>query len=529
MDISVQLRSKKGASRRKSLFALLLAIPLVSWAQNQTPSETNATVLFDSVTAQAKALAQQEYKAPVAVPPGLAELSFDQYRAIRFKKEKALWRGQALFEIQPLHPGFLYREPVNVHLIDRGGSRKELQFNPELFTYEAEGMPEPAALAAELGFAGFRVHYPLNTPSYKDEFLVFQGASYFRLIGPNQVYGLSARGLAVNTADSAGEEFPAFREFWLIQPDKNETKLTVIALLDSPSVSGVYRFDVYPGSPAHMDVQLKLFARQDITKLGVAPLTSMFHHGENGSRFVDDFRPEVHDSDGLLMATANNEWIWRPLSNPKALRIVSFQDENPAGFGLMQRDRDFEHYQDVGLEYHRRPGYWVQPTKPLGKGRVELVEIPTDSETNDNIVAYWVPAKAMKAGEEREFSYQLFSLNSAPAKHDLAKVIGSRVGRAHYHEGDSFSLSAKRQFVVDFSGLALANLSADMPVSATLQTSSGEYRELTVTKLPNGKDWRVAFKLYPDAEIPADMRLFLSWRGQRLSEVWNYVWYPESK
>lgn len=493
-------------------------------AQSTTQSETNAKVLFDSVVAQAKALAAEDYVPPQEAPPALAELTFDQYRAIRFKQEAALWRGESLFEVQLLPPGFLYRQPVDVHIINRNGGREPLRFDPTQFRYEAEGLPAPESLSEDLGFGGFRVHYPLNRPDYKDELLVFQGASYFRLVGPDQVYGLSARGLAINTADSQGEEFPRFKEFWLIKPGPEETRLTVIALLDSPSVAGAFRFHVSPDLPTSMKVEMRLFARKDIRKLGIAPLTSMFHHGENNSRFIDDFRPEVHDSDGLLMATAGGEWIWRPLSNPDALRVVSFQDENPRGFGLMQRDREFDHYQDTGLAYERRPGYWINPAASWGKGRVELVEIPTDTETNDNIVAYWVPESPIKAGEQRDFAYLLTSVDSAPVDHHLAKVIRTRVGRAHFHDGNARSLAQKRQFVVDFRGPALAELAAEMPLSAHLQTSSGETRELTVTKLPNGKDWRVAFKLYPQEAEAADMRLYLSLRGQRLSEVWNYVW-----
>lgn len=529
MDSLVQLISRlrfctgAGPLPRRWLLVALCAPALCS-AQAETPTQTNARVVYASVVSRAEALAAEPFVAPADVPPALAEMSFDQYRAIRFKAEAALWRGESPFEVQLLPPGFLYRQPVDVHVIDRGGARQDLQFDPQQFRFDAQGLPAAEGLFKGLGFGGFRVHYPLNRPDYKDELLVFQGASYFRLVGPDQVYGLSARGLAINTADSQGEEFPRFREFWLIKPGPEDNRLTVIALLDSPSMTGAYRFEISPSLPSAMRVSMTLFARQDIKKLGIAPLTSMFHHGENNSRFIDDFRPEVHDSDGLLMATAGGEWIWRPLTNPDALRVVSFQDENPRGFGLMQRDRQFDHYQDTGLAYQRRPSYWINPAAPWGRGRVELVEIPTDTETNDNIVAYWVPENAIKAGERREYAYLLTSVASAPADHHLAKAIRTRVGRAHFHDGNARTLAQKRQFIVDFRGPALAGLSADMPLTAHLQTSSGETRELSVQKLPNGRDWRVAFKLYPNDTATADMRLYLSLRGQRLSEVWNYVW-----
>ena len=488
--------------------------------------EPNA--LFNAIEARAKSLAQDDFKPIEAnIPDELANMNYDQYRSIHFRPEASLWRGESLFEIQLFHPGFLYREPVVLHMASSVGD-PSLKFKQDFFNYVGQAEALAGKAPENIGFAGFRVHYPLNTNEYKDEFLVFQGASYFRLVGPGQVYGLSARGLAIDTAESSGEEFPVFREFWLVKPEPDQTRLVLYALLDSPSVTGAYRFEITPGAPTEMGVEARLFARRDIKKLGIAPLTSMFHHGENTTRFVDDFRPEVHDSDGLLVAAANGEWIWRPLSNQRALRVSSLADENPRGFGLLQRDRDFNHYLDMEADYELRPSLWVMPQGDLGKGRVELVEIPTDSEVNDNIVAYWVPEQAFKAGETRRFSYRLRTFDQHLAEQGGARVLRTRIGWGAVPGQSNPPPHSKRQFVIDFRGGELENLSADVPLEAELQKNSGTITDLMVTRLPDQKTWRVSFKLEPEGNNLVDMRMFIKLRDQRLTEVWSYVWYPDA-
>ena len=489
-------------------------------------SEPNA--LFNAIEARAKSLAQDDFKPIEAnIPDELANMNYDQYRSIHFRPEASLWRGESLFEIQLFHPGFLYREPVVLHMASSVGD-PSLKFKQDFFNYVGQAEALAGKAPENIGFAGFRVHYPLNTNEYKDEFLVFQGASYFRLVGPGQVYGLSARGLAIDTAESSGEEFPVFREFWLVKPEPDQTRLVLYALLDSPSVTGAYRFEITPGAPTEMGVEARLFARRDLKKLGIAPLTSMFHHGENTTRFVDDFRPEVHDSDGLLVAAANGEWIWRPLSNQRALRVSSLADENPRGFGLLQRDRDFNHYLDMEADYELRPSLWVMPQGDWGKGRVELVEIPTDSEVNDNIVAYWVPEQAFKAGETRRFSYRLRTFDQHLAEQGGARVLRTRIGWGAVPGQSNPPPHSKRQFVIDFRGGELENLSADVPLEAELQKNSGTITDLMVTRLPDQKTWRVSFKLEPEGNNLVDMRMFIKLRDQRLTEVWSYVWYPDA-
>nr|WP_324259951.1 glucan biosynthesis protein G [Cellvibrio fontiphilus] len=484
--------------------------------------------LFDAIAERAKKLAKREYKPIEAnIPDALAKMDYDQYRSIRFRPEAALWHKESLFELQLFHPGFLYREPIVLHMANDAPD-SFVQFKQDFFTYDGPAAPLAGIAPNNIGFAGFRIHYPLNSNEYKDEFVVFQGASYFRMVGPGLAYGLSARGLAIDTAEPKGEEFPVFREFWLIKPAPEDTRMVIYALLDSPSISGAYRFEIIPGAPTEMAVEARLFARKDILKVGIAPLTSMYMWGENHTRFVDDFRPEVHDSDGLLMAASNGEWIWRPISNHRQLRVSSMLDENPRGFGLLQRDRDFDHYMDMEARYEKRPSMWIMPEGDWGKGRAELVEIPSDSETNDNVVAYWVPAKAMKAGSSATYKYRLRSFDDHLAENTGAKVIRTRIGWGANPGQANPPPVSKRKFVIDFRGGELDNLSADAPLIAEMQQSSGAISELSVRQLPDGRTWRASFKLEPDGNNVADMRLFLKLRDQRLSEVWSYVWYPDA-
>jgi periplasmic glucans biosynthesis protein len=538
------LFNNKNANARLFTGARIIALSIASLlCANLTQAQTHAQPpalapaaatdiaqpeLFDAIASRAKLLAKRDYKPIQAnIPEALAKMDYDQYRSIRFRPEASIWHNESLFELQLFHPGFLYHEPITLHMATEGPD-DFVQFKQEYFNYDGPAAPLAGVAPDNIGFAGFRIHYPLNSNDYKDEFIVFQGASYFRMVGPGLAYGLSARGLAIDTAESKGEEFPVFREFWMVKPGPTDTRMVMYALLDSPSITGAYRFEIMPGAPTEMAVEARLFARKDIQKVGIAPLTSMYMWGENHTRFVDDFRPEVHDSDGLLMAASNGEWIWRPISNHRQLRVSSMSDENPRGFGLLQRDRDFDHYMDMEARYEKRPSMWITPEGNWGRGRAELVEIPSDSETNDNIVAYWVPAEPMKAGSNATFKYRLRSFDDHLPENVGAKVIRTRIGwGANPGQANPPPLS-KRKFVIDFRGGELDNLSTDSPLIAEIQKSAGTISELAVRQLPDGRTWRASFKLEPEGDKVADMRLYLKLRDQRLSEVWSYVWYPDA-
>ncbi|WP_259401940.1 glucan biosynthesis protein [Pseudoalteromonas sp. SG41-1] len=504
------------------------AVPTTQPTLLTIPSEK----LFAVVTARAKQLAAKDYvAAPVIAVDALNNINYQDYRAIRFRQDHAIWKDESLYEVQLFHPGFLYKNPIAINTVDADAKVKNLPFKTDYYRYDGTAAPLEQEITAalgttQLGHAGFRLHFPLNNNDYKDEVAVFQGASYFRIVGPDQVYGISARGLAIDTALSSGEEFPVFKEFWLVKPKPEDTHIVLYALLDSPSVTGAYRFEISPSTATEVTTKMQIFARKDIKKLGIAPLTSMFYHGENSTKFFDDYRPEVHDSDGLLMQSQDNKWVWRPLNNPKQLSVTSFGYDNPKGFGLAQRDREFNNYLDTEAHYHARPSLWIEPQGQWGNGRVELVEIPTDTETNDNIVSYWVPEQPLKAGETLSFSYKLSTFNAALASQDKARVLRTRIGSAALPGEENPPPNSHRQFTVDFTGDNINNLSAKLKLLANLTLNSGEISDKTVQQLPNNEGWRVAFKVAPEGGKPVDMRLSLTLRDKEVSEVWSYVWYP---
>ena len=507
------------------LLAGVWLCPVASFGAPNVPASTQATTPppkrfnFADVRRRAEVLATHPFQAQSNVLPDfLKHLDYDQYRDIRFRAERSLWRDQSLpFEIQFAPLGFLFFQRVAINVVDEGESRP-LEYVSDLFDYGKNKVPED--LPKDLGFAGFKVMYPLHTDSHYDEVAVFLGASYFRAVGQNQNYGLSARGLAIDTGLTKPEEFPYFREFWLEKPSKDATELTVYALLDSQSLTGAYRFVIKPGVNTQIDVKANLFVREGVQKLGVAPLTSMFYHGALNERFFDDFRPQVHDSDGLLMATGGGEWIWRPLNNPTRLRISAFQDNNPRGFGLLQRDRDFDDYQDLEAHYHSRPSLWVEPEGEWGKGSVQLIEIPSTAERYDNIAAFWNPMKPVEAGQQLEFNYRLYFFLDLPNLSPGGHALTSRVGAGGAGDLDA----SRRRFMIDFGGEALSKLPENAPVKAMISTSAGQVQNIVVQKNTYTQGWRVSFELLPQGNDSAELRCFLKLGDDVLTETWSYQW-----
>ena len=486
----------------------------VSATAKAAPAPARVMPIFDQVKAKASALAKQEYAGNKAqLPAFLSDLNYDQYRDIRFRPDHSLWRDEKLpFEAQFFSRGSIFRDRVQFHMVENG---KQTPINFETAMFDFGRLPVPMEVPTDLGFAGFRLHHPINTHQYFDEVAAFLGASYFRAVGRRQVYGLSARGLAVDTGLARGEEFPVFREFWMEKPTPDVKHFTLYALLDSPSVSGAYQFVITPGTTTNVAVKLQLYFRRDVEKLGVAPLTSMFFHGKTTQHYVDDFRPEVHDSDGLLIEAGNGEQLWRPLNNPQRLSFSSFQIENPRGFGLLQRERSFERYQDLEAKYERRPSAWITPVGNWGQGRVELVEIPSDGEFDDNIVSFWVPAKAVTAGSTRTFEYTLSFGNVEP---DVLEghTVFMGIGRGKDREG------GERLFVVDFAGGALDILSDSAPVTAEVSTSDGTLRPPVVERNPHTGGYRVFFELLPGDQPLSELRCILRSGERVVSETWTY-------
>jgi glucans biosynthesis protein len=474
---------------------------------------------FDDVAHRAKALAAKPQVKPAPkLPKELSALTYEQYRDIRYKSERYHWRGAGLpFELAFFHAGFYFDQPIKIHEIDAEGVR-EIKFNPGDFDYGANKLDPDKVRAA--GFAGFRVHYPVNIPKYKDEILVFLGASYFRALGRNQRYGSSARGLAIDTGAPSGEEFPRFTEFWIERPSPGAKELVIYALLDSRSATGAYRFVVRPGTETAIDVRAQLHLREKVGKLGIAPLTSMFHYGENQRAPAPDYRPEVHDADGLSVQTAAGEWFWRPLVNPRRLLVTSFATTDPAGFGLMQRDRAFASYEDLDARFELRPAVWIVPKGKWGPGRIELVQIPTPDETNDNIVAYWIPAIPPAAKQVLDIEYRVLWQKDRETRPPGAWVTQTRRGSGYIRSQDRGIA-----FMIDFEGPALKKLPAGATVEAAF-TVEGNAKLLESVALPNGVSggWRVALRLRrADDKKPVELRGFLKSGGEQISETWSYV------
>ena len=414
--------------------ALLVSIVAASGARLAAPAaaQTDApppaapappTFGYQDVVKRARDLAAAPFDSAIPpLPDGLATLDFDGWRDIRFKSDKPLL-GQdgANFRLELFHLGHLYKRPVVVNLL-RDGIPAPIPYAANLFDY---GRAKLGVLPINLGFAGFRLRFPINAPHVWDEVIAFLGTSYFRFLGRGQRYGLSARGLAIGAAPRLNEEFPFFREFWIETPDATAVHVVIYGLLDGESATGAFRFDLNPGQETFIDVNVTLFARKPTPALGLAPLSSMYFVGKADRRFVEDFRGELHDSDGLLMHTGAGEWIWRPLSNPAKPEVSVFLDANPRGFGLLQRDRNFSDYEDLDLAYELRPSYWIEPHEGWGEGRVELVELPTSDETNDNIVVAWTPKLGLEIGKPLVFGYHITSLTMDQSLTPGGRTVGT--------------------------------------------------------------------------------------------------------
>lgn len=483
---------------------------------------TPAEFTFAAVVRRAQDLAQGSY-APdrPPLPDYLANLDYDKHRDIRFRPDQSLWRAEGLpFQVQFFHRGFLFEDRVKINVID-AGQAVPLDFQHDFFDYGKNEVP--AVMPPDLGFAGLRLMYPINRDDYFDELGVFLGASYFRAVARNLNYGITARGLAIDTGLPSREEFPVFREFWIRKPAVDATEVELYALMDSESLTGAYRLLIRPGAETVMDVKARLFFRRGVQKLGIAPLTSMFFHGESTDRFMDDFRPEVHDSDGLLIETAYGERIWRPLANPIGLRISNFVVESPKSFALLQRDRDFRSYEDLEAHYHNRPSLVVEPEGAWGKGMVELVEIPSNAERYDNIAVFWVPERRTGSGQDWSFAYRLRF-----AKDPEAGLLGGRAVATRIGAGGTDILDPNvRKFVVDFAGPGLSEVDPETPVEAVVSTTSGNLSPAVVQFNPETRGRRLFFELAPDGRRPADLRAYLRHGADVLSETWSFRWVRE--
>lgn len=518
---------------RRNLLRASLALPVLglSWpmekamasAEGATAASETATGGEDGATpfeaAQVRDLARRLAAAAfkrgdATLPDPFAAMKYDAYRSIRFVPDKALWRtDKRLFQAQLFHRGFLYKERVDIYEVANGEARR-VPYSSEMFTVA----DLPMKPAGDLGFAGFRLHTPMNRPDYFDEVCAFLGASYFRAVAKNQIYGISARGLALKTADKGGEEFPGFRAFWLERPAPGNSSIVVHALLDSESATAAYRFSIRPGESTVFDVAMALYPRVEITQAGIAPLTSMFYFDAHDRDGIDDFRPAVHDSDGLAIKTGQDEQLWRPLTNPKALQVSAFSDNNPRGFGLLQRDRRFTTYEDLEARYERRPSLWVEPIGDWGEGEVFLVEIPTQGEIHDNIVSFWRPRAPLRAKTEYLFNYRLHWCAEPPDRRPLAVVQKTRMGSSWNRD--------RRLAVIDIEGEALKGVPPDARVVAEVTADKGGIENVVAQPNPETGGWRISFELPVKPNPVVELRARLMGEQGVLSETWLFRWTP---
>jgi glucans biosynthesis protein len=497
-----------------SLAAALGRGGLLAAAESATDGEPFS---WDILKEKAKALASSAFQpSSQAMPEALANLNYDQYRNIEFRSEKAIWSGtEQPYRLELFHDGYIYRDPVSIYLVENGRASR-LRYDKAMFDFGPAELRVP--LPDDAGFSGLRIHAPVNEPNVFEEFLVYQGASYFRGKAKGQTYGLSARGLAIDTAQPVGEEFPVFTAFWAQTPAPGDQFVTIYALLNSPSTTGAYRFTVSRGVDVVMEVECEIHPRRVLTHAGIAPFSSMFFFGPADPTYHDDFRPRVHDSDGLLIQTSEGEWIWRPLVTAKHILYSMFSDEAPSGFGLMQRQRAFEHYQDTNATYEKRPSAWIQPLSNWGPGSVDLIELPTGSEYADNIVAFWRPRQPLEPGRGYEFRYRLSWCWDVPIQRRVAEVVLTR--------GGAGIPPKSRYFLIDFAGGDLHAQADEEHWDYVVTASTGFIKAYTVAANDHTNGKRIGIEFHPEGTKEADLSFQIRKFGQPVTEKWVYRWAP---
>ncbi|TGM57129.1 glucan biosynthesis protein [Leptospira adleri] len=472
---------------------------------------------FADLKKKARSMAHGRYvKPPYVSTHFLQGLSWEQYKNIRFKPEASLWKKEGNpFQIQFFHPGHLYNTNVFLHEV-RTDFAREIPYDESYF--DLSKLKITGDIPPNLGYSGFKIHYPLNTEEHTDEFTVFQGASYYRMVSKKQVYGLSARGIAINTGMPYPEDFPGFTHFWIVHPDKTDSTVFVYALLDGKTATGAYEFQISPGKVSSVHVNAEVTLRTKVDRFGIAPLTSMYWYSETKGIPEGQAYPESHDSDGLMMESGKGDWIWRPLDNPRRSTVYGFSDENPKAFGLMQRDRNFASYQDNTMKYHLRPSAWVEPEGSWGKGSVQLLLNPTIQDSDDNVGAFWVPANVPQPLEPYEFSYTIRWLNEDPLPDTLAKTVSTRIAPV---PGES----DMRVFYVDFSNEKLKEMDAATYLQAAIDTGdNAELADYNIQKIEETGVWRLTFRVVQkNKNKPAELKAVLKKNQEDLSEIWTFT------
>ncbi|MEM4248308.1 MAG: glucan biosynthesis protein G [Candidatus Nanoarchaeia archaeon] len=476
---------------------------------------------FDDLKSTVVEIAAMPYKDHRReLPKWLKELTYDDLRKIRFNPKKAVWRSERLpFQLQFFHPGGNQIDQIKMHLIEKNGN-EHVPFSQDLFEYE-EGVIR-GTLDGELSFSGFRLHYPLNRPDYLDELLVFQGATYYRALAEGLNYGISSRIIMIDPEKGEDEEFPSFTDFWVYMPEREATSIHLMGLFDSPSLAGAADFTVRPGISTYIDVKVFICSRKKSPiHYGIAPLKSMYWYGENSSWKWGDFRPEVHDSDGLLIHTSADQWIWRPLTNEGKMKKSFFVDDSPKGFGLLQRDRNFSSYRDLEAKYHMRPSVWIEPRDNWGQGYISLIEAPSTSEYNDNISAVWFPKQALEPGKSAEFSYRQIWFMDNKNLPPIGKVCST------YAYQPAGSPAELKKFIIEF---YWPNVQADA-TSNTLDIHATAENAKIMNKHADYNFYENFYRVFFDAEVqdkskPVELNVDICKEGKPITETWTYQWTP---
>ncbi|MDB5572488.1 MAG: periplasmic glucan biosynthesis protein MdoG [Hyphomicrobiales bacterium] len=477
---------------------------------------------FDAAMVQdaARALAKQPWKKPPQdVSETYAALNYDQYSSIARKPEARIWNGQKVgFVLEPTHRGFIFTNHLQINVVEDGYARR-LAYDAQDF---ASGKAPPTTDKRDVGFAGFRILQTAEDGSTK-EVLLFQGAGYFQTAARGQPFGAASRALSIRPVDQTkGEEFPYIAQVWIERPVLAANALIVHAVLDSESVTGAYRFTLRPGDTTIVDTECTLFTRAALDHVGLGTLQGTFLFGPIDRRRGDDIRPSVYDVSGLQMLSGGGEWIWRPASNRQTLQASAFVDENPRGFGLLQRDRDFALFNDDDSHWEARPSVWTEPIGDWGPGHVTLLEIPAESQVNQNIVAYWRPRAPLAANAEASFAYRQFWCWSPPERPPFAIAARSRSGRM---PGAQNNLR-RRRFLVEFTGDLLNDTARYPEITAKAHTAQGNITNVRLVMAREDKAARVLFDVDAGTEPHAELRLFLEAAGKPISETWLYRWTP---
>jgi periplasmic glucans biosynthesis protein len=492
-------------------------------AQNQTPQAIIQLAMGDGqrfdpglVTEIARQITRRPFAAaPNDLPDVFTNLPYDQYLAIKSVPSSLIWSTEGTgIALEPLHRGSLFSNAVTLFLVEDGTVRR-LAFDRARFDYGRLNIP---ANIGDIGYSGVRLYSAFGNGQPTD-FATIQGATFFRALARGQNYGVVARALTLKPAEARGEEFPFFRALWFERPVPGSNQIVVHGLIDSESTTASIRMTFRPGDLTIVDVELTLVPRVNLEHVGLGGMASTYLFGPNDRRNIDDARPAVHESSGLQILNGHGEWLWRPLQNPETLQISAFVDtsNSPGGFGLLQRNRAFDTYQDDEQHYERRPSLWIEPLGEWGQGSVQLLEIPSDAEINDNILAYWRPRAPIAAGGEALFAYRQFWAWTPPNRPPLAVVAGTRSGRG--------TTGRRRRFFVDFVGDMLGErVPADLKPSLTV--GPGAVHNLRFWPYAERKVGRVTFELDPGNENACEMRLVLEADGKPISETWLYRWTP---